>query len=69
MSYSLACQATLLSEAYAAIEVSDYIIGSGSCGVSQFLALNLGAKRRIGNVALFSTRTRIYLCVCGGSFF
>lgn len=33
---------------YAAIEVSQYIIGSGSCAVSQFMALNIGARHRVG---------------------
>lgn len=41
-------QAALLVEVYAATKVSDYVIGSGSCGVSQFLALNLGSKHRMG---------------------
>lgn len=35
---------------YAAIEVSQYIIGSGSCAVSQFMALNIGARRRVGRL-------------------
>jgi len=45
-----AIQKIVVAEMYAAIEVSQYIIGSGSCAVSQFIALNIGARRRVGRL-------------------
>jgi hypothetical protein len=45
-----AIQDIVVAEMYAAIEVSQYIIGSGSCAVSQFMALNIGARRRVGRL-------------------
>lgn len=41
-------QDIVISEMYAAAHVSDYIIGSGSCGVSQFMARLMGAKHFVG---------------------
>lgn len=50
----------LLSDIYAAIQVSDYIIGSGSCGVSQFIAWNIGAKHHFGELTRY-TITCVYI--------
>jgi hypothetical protein len=40
----------VISQMYAAVEVADYLIGSGSCGVSQFMAQLLGGKHMIGKL-------------------
>lgn len=54
----------VVAEIYAAVEVSQYIIGSGSCAVSQFMALNIGARQRVepGLVALWEEDIIIKEC-------
>lgn len=47
---------------YAAIQTSDYIVGSGSCGVSQFIAQHLGGKHFVGKNVLF-LNTRIQMVI------
>jgi hypothetical protein len=42
----------VISQMYAAVDVANYLIGSGSCGVSQFIAHLLGGKHMIGELIL-----------------
>lgn len=45
-------QDMVISQMYAAVDVANYLIGSGTCVVSQFIAHLLGGKHMIGGLIL-----------------